>query len=297
MSKYDEFDDNDSFVSRLGSRFGLRHGAMAVGALVVLGLGYMILSSGDEGGALGNVPVIRADSEPYKVPPEEAGGMPVPNQNSTIFETLKGQDAEKPRVENLLAEEEQPMTKADIAPAETAPAKTDTAGDKKEIAMIDSKAETAKPATTPSEPEGSDVANTEPSATSATDDTEKPMVIGAEKVEEPKKETAMVEPKKPEPEAVEYKAPETKAVATKTTSGSTAIQFAAVKSDAEARQLWSSLQSKNPELQGKTLRVQKADLGAKGVFYRVQVAGLSADSASSVCGAVKSRGGSCMVVK
>ena len=288
MSKYDEFDDNDSFVSRLGSRFGLRHGVMALGAVAVFGVGYVILSGGSGGGAPGNVPVIRADNSPYKVAPEEAGGMPVPNQNSTIFETLKGQDAEKPRVENLLAEDEQPMTKAEIAPApETAPE------DKKEdVAMIDSKADTSKPQSPSSDPEGSDVANTEPSATAATDDTEKPMVIGAEKVEEPKAADVKADVKKEEPAKVEAKPAETK-----TASGSAAIQFAAVKSDAEARQLWSSLQSKNPELQGKTLRVQKADLGAKGVYYRVQVAGLSADTASSICGSVKSRGGSCMVVK
>ena len=116
MSTYDDFDDNDSFVSRLGARFGVRHGVMALGVILTLGIGYAVLSGDDSGGTSGNVPLIRADNTPYKVAPEEVGGMAVPNQNSTIFETLKGDNVTKPRVENLLAEDEQPMTKAEIAP-------------------------------------------------------------------------------------------------------------------------------------------------------------------------------------
>mgnify|MGYP001218852958 CR=1 FL=1 len=304
MSNYDDFDDNDSFVSRFGSRFGVRHGVMALGVILALGIGYAVLSGDDNGGTSGNVPLIRADNTPYKVAPEEVGGMPVPNQNSTIFETLKGDGAEKPRIENLLAEDEQPMTKADIAPVEKPSEKVED----EKVAMIDPQSDTAKPEPMPSAPEGSDIANTEPSATdaseqpvTATDET--PMVVKADapkpeeiKKEEPKVETAkLVEPEE-EPKPTEPKKEEPKKEVA-TASGSASIQFAAVKSDEEARKLWSSLQSKNPELQGKTLRVQKADLGAKGVFYRVQVAGLSADTASSICGSGKSRGGSCMVVK
>jgi hypothetical protein len=294
MSTYDDFDDNDSFVSRLGARFGVRHGVMALGVILALGIGYAVLSGDDSGGTSGNVPLIRADNTPYKVAPEEVGGMAVPNQNSTIFETLKGDNVTKPRVENLLAEDEQPMTKAEIAPEKKIEAKP---ADEK-VAMIDPTSDTAKPEPMPSAPAGSDIANTEPSATDASEQIvtttmpdETPMVVKADepKVVEPApvKEIVKEEPKKEEPKIAEPVV----------TSGSASIQFAAVKSDEEARKLWSSLQSKNPELQGKTLRVQKADLGEKGVFYRVQVAGLSADTASSICGSVKSRGGSCMVVK
>lgn len=315
MSHYDDFDDNDSFVSRLGSRFGVRHGVIAVVVLAVLGGGYALISGGDLGGMAGNVPVVRADTTPYKVAPEEVGGMPVPNQNSTIFETLKGQDAEKPRVENLLAEDEQPMTKAEIAPAEkpaepTEAANTNTEESKdtmttktvpedappssQDVAMIDAKSDTTKPEPMPTAPAGSDVAATEPSATSTMTDTEKPetpVAVTTEVAKPPVKE----EPK--EPVKAEAKPDAEKPPVKALSSGSSAIQFAAVKSDAEARKLWSSLQSKYPELSGRTLRVQRADLGDKGTFYRVQAAGLSADSASSLCSSIKARGGSCMVVK
>jgi hypothetical protein len=289
MSRFDEFDDHDSFVSRLGSRFGLRHAVLSVGLILTIAGGIWVVMNDDKGELSGSVPLIQADTTPYKVAPDEMGGMPVPNQNSTIFETLKG-NGDKPRVENLLAEDEQPMTKAEIMPVEEkittkvestktvvemAPSATEKITEKvadERVAMIDATSDTAKPEIMPLPPEGNDIANTEPSAAPAT------------------KEEKPTEPKLDEPKKVDE--------STKSnTSGTAAIQFAAVKSDEEARKLWSNLQAKNPELQGKTLRVQKADLGEKGVFYRVQVAGLSSDNASSLCGSIKSRGGSCMIVK
>lgn len=322
MSRYDEFDDGDSWLGRtardVSKGFGLRHIVMVVG---VLGLGALLLGAGGKlfgahnGGTSGNVPLVEADNTPYKSAPDDAGGMAVPNQSSTIFDTLKGQDGSK--VENLLADDEQPMTKAEIAPppsnagltkpeaepdttasttasaTEQTPAQLATEKQvegqqpnaQQQVAMVDPKAETAKPETMPTPPLDDTVASTEPSAQAAA---KEPTASVKDAPKEPVKKE---EVKKEEPKA------EPKQEAKPETKGSTSIQFAAVKSDDEARKLWASLQSKNPELLGKILRVQKADLKDKGVFYRVQVGGFSADSASSICAKVKSRGGSCMVVK
>jgi cell division septation protein DedD len=51
------------------------------------------------------VPTIRADDRPTKVKPEQPGGMPVPDQNVSLYNEMRG----KPQVEKLLPPPEQPM--------------------------------------------------------------------------------------------------------------------------------------------------------------------------------------------
>jgi hypothetical protein len=62
-----------------------------------------------------NVPIIRADKEPYKVQPDDPGGMQMPNKNSTIFSSLNSNDEDR-GVENLLAdnEEEDPVPRSQL---------------------------------------------------------------------------------------------------------------------------------------------------------------------------------------
>ena len=107
------------------------------------------------------------------------------------------------------------------------------------------------------------------------------------KVEEVKK----VEPKPVLPKPVPVKA------APVAPSGSTYIQLAAVKSEAEASSQWAKFKAKNPELSALSMRTQKADLGAKGIFYRIQAGPLSPANATTTCAAIKTRGGSCIIAK
>ena len=291
MAKYDEFDDEGSRFEPLKRVLGARHIAGLAVILIVVTLGYMAFGGIGDGSSR-DVALIKADQTPYKIPPEDKGGMAVPNQNSTIFETLSGDDNSTARVENLLDDSEEPMTKADIptpeAPNTAAPIK-DTATDEVKTAMIDPAADTIKPEPMPAPPETGEIANTEPSAAPVEDVAKpEPVVAPVVKVEE-KVEPKKVEVKKEEPKKEEAAKPKT--------TGSKSLQFAAVKSDAEARALWSKLQAKNPELNAYTVRVERADLADKGIFYRVKIAGLSDDTAHSLCSKVKSRGGSCMVVK
>ncbi len=83
----------------------------------------------------------------------------------------------------------------------------------------------------------------------------------------------------------------------KVTSGKSYIQFAAVKSDADAKTKWAKLQGQYSDLKGLPLHVQKADLGAKGIFYRVQAGPMSLDQAQSLCAKIKAAKGDCLVVK
>jgi 4-diphosphocytidyl-2C-methyl-D-erythritol kinase len=76
------------------------------------------------------------------------------------------------------------------------------------------------------------------------------------------------------------------------TSGSGSVQLGAFRSNADAETAWKKL-SKLPALAGKKHSVVKADLGSKGVFYRLRANGVDA---KSTCAALAGKA-PCMAVK
>ena len=97
-------------------------------SVVVVGgaLGYMAWMSifGDQKQTiLADVPVIRADSLPTRMPPEEPGGMVVPHQDKTIYNQLErdADTTDKTEVERLLPPPEEPMP---VPPVPAVPAIT-----------------------------------------------------------------------------------------------------------------------------------------------------------------------------
>lgn len=82
-------------------------------------------------------------------------------------------------------------------------------------------------------------------------------------------------------------------------AGNFQVQVAAVRSETQARAAWSDLQRKYPDLLGTlSLTVVRADLGAKGVFYRIRGGPIAEnDAARALCDKLKARGTGCMVVR
>jgi hypothetical protein len=116
-----------------------------------------------------------------------------------------------------------------------------------------------------------------PSATPRVDKTAKPKST---------QRAAAVEP------AAEEKAP---APAQKVEKGGFAVQFGAAATEAEAHALVSKVATKyGAQLGGHKPTFKVAKVGDKTV-YRVRASGMSKESATSVCGNVKSSGGSCFV--
>lgn len=77
------------------------------------------------------------------------------------------------------------------------------------------------------------------------------------------------------------------------------VQLASVTSRSGADSEWTKLQkSFSAQLQNASYRVQEADLGEKGVYFRIQAGPMSKDSANSICEAIKAhKPGGCLVVK
>jgi cell division septation protein DedD len=82
-------------------------------------------------------------------------------------------------------------------------------------------------------------------------------------------------------------------------AGAFRIQLASVKSEADAQKEWTRLQKIHADLLG-TLAptIQRADLGAQGIFYRIQGGPLAnREAAAALCEQLKAKNQACLVVK
>lgn len=262
MAKKDNFDEDEGFFDSLMKK--RRESvpmpkSMSRLLKIIIGTGFIIVFSliiwaawpDSQGNSDESVPIVRADTSAYKVEPEDRGGMPIPNKDSTIFEAMERHSEPEKKVESLLEDTEQPLKKEEIFVEEK--------GVEQSVVEIVE---------------------------------EKPVIV------ETKPISPVIEEKKVDVIATLKKdagtdKPKEKAVA----KGNTYIQLASVKSDADAKAKWTQLKSKYASLQSLNLRVNRVDLGAKGIFFRVQAGPMSADSAASTCAKVKSAGGDCLVVK
>ena len=88
-------------------------------------------------------------------------------------------------------------------------------------------------------------------------------------------------------------------VAPAATGGGYAVQVSSQRSEEEAQSSFRDLQAKYPDLlAGRTPIIRRADLGAKGIFFRAMVGPFaSADQATELCSNLKAAGGSCLVQK
>lgn len=252
------------------------------------------------------LPVIQANSGTVKSVPDDRGGMVIPNRDSTVFQAMRGDLADRPVIENLLEpmssepeEDVQPLIDLSAAPDlpedPDQPSTSDLTAPTPQIAAVDTMEDTAPP---PPQEASAEVITPEPKAESAPE----PKPEAKPKAEESKATTetmeyvrsVLQEEKKPEP-VKEAPKPSTKTSAVE--SGSYYVQISSVKSDEAAHKEWINLKKKYDVLANVKYRVVRADLGAKGIYYRVQAGGLSKASAESVCASIKAKSGGCFVVK
>jgi hypothetical protein len=79
-------------------------------------------------------------------------------------------------------------------------------------------------------------------------------------------------------------------------TGGTRVQLASVRSEEAARQEWDRIRRANPDLLGSVSATPvRADLGDKGVFYRLQTAPIA--DADRICGELKRRNVGCVIAR
>lgn len=316
-------------------------GVAVAGAGAYAFLGRHVQNGGDVG-----VPIIAADSNPYKVKPSAPGGMTVPNQDKLVYDRIEPPSSGKTpgQVESLLPEPAVPT------PPPAVPAPGTAAEPSQASASVTPPAALTAPATTPPNTPGTApavVAQAAPQAAVPPAVTPPPAVAApAAPVPAPQPltpqtitpqpvvppviapdRTANAEPPavkpagppqpviptakpttvaKPKPRAVAVQdSPSSPSgqVASVVTghaaapAGGFMIQLGALRDEAVARKNWDQLKAKFPELNGVTMVIQRADLGSKGIFYRLRGGGITSEQkARSICSDLIQHNQGCLFV-
>jgi cell division protein FtsN len=279
------FDGSEDEEDIEGSRLPL---LIVLAVLVVaafVGIVYLAYTQGVARGR-GETPVLTAETGPEKVAPQNPGGVKVPYQGFKIYEQPAPPDD---RVDNATPSGTPAVTPHAPVPqaAKSAPA---ALAQKPAIAPSAQKASVASPpAAKPAAPKNAPAAAPNV-ATGA------PRRLG---VSPPQPETAA----RPTPGAV---APSRAAQSAAPPSniaeaggGSYVLQIGAYKSQGDADAAWRTYRARHAALlSGFSENVTQADLGSKGIWYRLRVAGFAdKDGADALCDRLKADGGTCFLSK
>ena len=79
------------------------------------------------------------------------------------------------------------------------------------------------------------------------------------------------------------------------TTGDYVVQLAAFRDEPSARDAYAKLQKKFPALKGLSADIQKADLGSKGIYYRLRAGYLSKADATTLCSHLAAQKQACFV--
>lgn len=229
-----------------------------------------------------DVPTIEADKTVYKFKPENPGGMEVPHQDSTVFDPIENKAADIGEVKNVMPAPEQPVDKAEAIDAAPIGMNMERLNLDLQIKEVGGGREKIVPKAEPVKKKPAPVPAPKPAVT--------------KKEEPPKAET----PKADAVTTEELPKVEPKAeVAAKPLSvGNSYIQLGSYRELESAMTDWKKLQKKFPQSIGKmSIRTQRVDLGAKGVFTRLQAGAVTKSEAEKICKEIKASGASgCIVV-
>jgi hypothetical protein len=273
--------------------------AIAAIALLVFGaiLWWAYSSDPEQGG--GEVPVIVAEDTPIKEKPAEEGGLEVPDQDKLVYDNIAEGEQPDGQVEQLLPAPEEPVAPPQPEPAVTAaaePTPLPSSAEETDAALADA-ASTAPAAPEPVQPQAAASGASAPAAPAAAAPAAAAPATGAEAAAP----APAAEPAAPAA-TQQAAAPAAAAPAEPVQPAAGAgwkIQLAAVKSEQAARQEWGRMQKAHPDMLGDMrLTVQRADLGDKGVFFRIQAGPLpDRTTAEDVCAELKASKQPCLVVK
>jgi cell division septation protein DedD len=213
------------------------------------------------------VPLLRADEQPTRKRPEDAGGMTVPDKDSLVLNRAE------PSVEQLLPPPEAPLPRP--APAEP-------------------------PAAAEPTPPPQAAAAPPPVAAPPAEEPEPPPSKPAAPAAPPPSAVAAPPSPAPPPAAPERKTARAAPLPTTPATGKGyRLQLGSVRSSEAAQKEWDHLKSEQGDLLGALgFTAERADLGARGIYYRIQ-AGPVADAATAErdCNELKKRGVGCILVK
>lgn len=219
----------------------------------------------------GGLPIIAAnDDAPYKRAPDERGGLQIEGQDNAFYGQMDG-----------LGDPAIPQNASARNPAEIRRESPTLSGAGTELPPVESaEIQVRSPAL-----EGLDTRRTG-------------LPEGGE-IKTASLSPVEIAPSRELPTKLEALAPAPRPVTSRfTRNGGFQVQLMALRSEAAAEAAWRQVQSKSPDLyHGANLDIQYANLGAKGVFYRLRLGTFETRSdATAFCRDVKAAGKDCIVV-
>jgi cell division septation protein DedD len=225
-----------------------------------------------------SVPVIHADDKPLKIKPQDRGGMDVPNQDKLIYDRMAAKNGDQ-QPERLL-----PPPEAAQAPPVP------------ESAPVAGPVPAPTPSTTAPVP-----AMTAPLPPSAANRNDAPKMAQSPAASAPMPAPVMAKPQpQPQPpvqQPVAKPAPPAAPPAAAKTGGGWVVQLGSLGSEAEAKNEWARIKGAHHELADLSPDIQRVDLGAKGVHWRVRGGSLDEAQARILCAELSKQGQGCLVAR
>lgn len=286
----DPFDEDDDAPEDLNEKEP-RHMTTAVWFAVLLGIVIAVLvgwetigSRTPADGERVEIPLIKRDSAAVKVRPDDPGGMDVPDRDKLVYNRI-GSHGTSEDVERLLPVAERPVLPPSVADAlkntaEPKAGQTENLLAKQEVpapvAVQRPRTKVVNALATPKKVEPAPVKKAP---------TDAPVV----------KKTA---PAEKVVKAAPAKAPVT-ATSTAPVAGDYQVQLLSLKSKAAAEKAWTTILRKHKSLlSSQPADIVRADLGAKGVFYRLRTGAFKQKAAASaLCKSLTAAKQGCFVVR
>ena len=260
------------------------------------------------------VPVIKADKEPFKHAPENPGGEEIPNADKEVYNSFTG---DKPKADAKKAEtmpdSERPIDRSFLKQfAGTGEDDASNPSKQEAIAFGDKKPEPKFNPDAPLEAKPLPLAKGNealPTPNTGGVETVKKAPVAEEAPAAKPAAEAEENAAAPEAQEVVKKAtvtkPAKKAVAAKEAKkkakivGGPRVQLGAYHSDAEATREWKKIHTKHKGLLANAhMVVQKVEIAGKGTLFRLQAGGLKSKEAAHVlCKKLVAAGQGCFIVK
>jgi cell division septation protein DedD len=276
-TSYDPLERDEPVPTSFGrrKRGGLGYFTLFVGGAAVIAMGVVgvfAYKAGERRGAEGVAPTIVAGAGPDKVRPEAPGGMEVPNQDKQVYENLLARGGAKPPQDTRL----RPPPEAPMAPPRPPAIE--------QIPPLNAPPAAPQIAAAPElmRPEGAPPPQAAPAPAPAPVQATPAAPVPAPQTQELVKATTA--------------AP---AAGRAMPTGTYRVQIAALRSQEDADATIARIKRTNGDLiNGYAFDVKRADLGDKGIYYRVQLGPLAdASAAGALCDKLKDRKLGCVIVR
>ena len=288
-------------------------------ALVIGGTTYAFWNHGPANPA--DIPTIKAEGA-YKQKPADPGGIDIPHQDVRVYDELENKAAPSSQVEHLLPPPETPKTVPHAAAPEPVPAIAETLAPQTPtpypapqlaavppapppksapISLIDPTPRPLKTTVAPT------VAAAVPIPAPAASVAAAPVApVPASTIPSAPIAALAATPPKPvaptPPASIDQIIANTKSLTAaphaSPAAGSVSVQLASLPDESKANDMMLNLKEKYASaLSGVTLHLVRADLGAKGIYYRIQSQGLTEEGANHICSSLKQMNAGCILVR